>query len=155
MFSSSRSASSLCTDVLRSSSSRDFTLFSMADTSVSCCFLRHKSTSYFARFQRVSSPYKPVSQPCVVAKREKFWCATADTIKLDVRTAGCNKSFQSFFFVPTQLHFRQRSSLLFCLPSLIVQWPTRIVHFSLLRMIVKLVYRRKNAELGSPRMSLF
>ena len=101
------------------------------------------------------SPYKPVSQPCVVAKREKFWCATADTIKLDVRTAGCNKSFQSLFFVLTPLHFRQRSSLLFCLPSLIVQWPTRIVHFSLLRMIVKLVYRRKNAELGSPRMSLF
>ena len=47
------------------------------------------------------------------------------TIKLGIQMANCNKSFQSFVFVLTQLHFRQWSSLPFCLPSLIVQWPAR------------------------------
>ena len=51
--------------------------------------------------------------------------------QIDVRTAACNKSFQSLVFVPTQLHFGQWNSLPFCLRSLIVKWPTRIVHFSL------------------------
>ena len=47
-----------------------------------------------------------------------------------------NKSFQSLVIVLTQLHFGQWSSLPFCLPTLIVQWPARSFHFSLLRMIV-------------------
>ena len=61
------------------------------------------------------------------------------TINLnDVRTTGCNKIFRSLVFVFTQLHFGQWSSLPFCLPRLIVQWPARFVHSLLLRMIVKL-----------------
>ena len=43
--------------------------------------------------------------------------------QLEVRTAGRNKSFTSLVFILTQLHFGQWSSLPFCLPSLIVQWP--------------------------------
>ena len=61
-------------------------------------------------------------------------------MKLGTQTADRNKSFQSLVFVLTQLHCGHWSSLLFCLPSLIVQWPARIVHFSLLRMIVKLPF---------------
>ena len=80
--------------------------------------------------------YKPVSQSCTVAKSEKFWQATGQS--LDVRMAGCNGSFQYLTFLLIQLHFHQWSSLPFCLPSLIVQRPARIVHFSLLCMIVKL-----------------
>ena len=45
------------------------------------------------------------------------------TIKLDVWTAGCNKSFQRLVFVLTQLHFHQWSSLPFCLPSLLLRGP--------------------------------
>ena len=62
------------------------------------------------------------------------------TVALYVRMAGCDKSFQCLFFVLTQLHFCQWSSFSCYLPSLIVQRPARIVHFSLLCMIVKLVY---------------
>ena len=52
------------------------------------------------------------------------------TAKLGIQTAGRNKSFQSLVFIlKTQLHFVQWSSLPFCLPSLIVQWPARISHF--------------------------
>ena len=36
-----------------------------------------------------------------------------------------------------------QSSLPFCLQSLFVQWPTRIFHFQLLHMIVKLAYYPK------------
>ena len=84
---------------------------------------------------------KPVSQSCAVAISEKFWRATAQSTW---RTNSClaNKSFQCLVFALTQLRFGQWSSLPFCLPSLIVQRPARIVHFSLLRMIVKLDCRR-------------
>ena len=88
-----------------------------------------------------TAPFKKtVSQSCAVAISEKFWRATAQSTW---RTNGwlANKSFQCLVFVLTQLQFRQWSSLPFCLPSLIVQRPARIVYFSLLRMIVKLVYR--------------
>ena len=61
------------------------------------------------------------------------------TIKLGI-LAGHNQSSQSLVFLLTQLHFGQWNSFQFCLPSLIVQWPTRIFHFQLLCMIVKLAY---------------
>ena len=70
---------------------------------------------------------------------KKFWQATGQS-NLAVQTAGHNISFHSLVFVLTQLQFGQWSSLPFCLPSFIVQWPTRICRFSLLCMIVKLVY---------------
>ena len=72
----------------------------------------------------------PVSQIFAVAKSKKFCKATAD----------CNKKVKSFVFMLTQLYFGQWSSLPFCLPSLIVQWPTRIFHVQLLHMIVNLAY---------------
>ena len=102
---------------------------------------------------------KSVSQSCAVAKSEKVWRATAQSrtqtlvLLLRIRRACAVRSLrkpihnptwrtngwlQQKLLVPTQLHFCQRSSPPFCLPSLIVQWPARIVHFSLLRMIVKL-----------------
>ena len=51
------------------------------------------------------------------------------TIKLDVWTAGCNKSFQRLVFVLTQLHFHQWSSLPFCLPSLLLRGPPELFTF--------------------------
>ena len=62
------------------------------------------------------------------------------TIKLGTQTAGHNESLQRFIFVLTQLHFGQWSSLPFCLPSLIVQWPARFFCFQLQWMIVILSY---------------
>ena len=76
------------------------------------------------------------SQSCAVANSGQFMAGNW-TIKLGI-LAGHNQSTQSLVFLLTQLHFGQWNSLQFCLPSLIVQWPTRIFHFQLLCMIVKL-----------------
>ena len=57
-----------------------------------------------------------------VAKTE--WILAGQwTIKLGIKTSGHNKLFQNVVSVLTQLRFGQWSSLPFCLPSLIVQWP--------------------------------
>ena len=42
-----------------------------------------------------------------------------------------------------------------CMPSLIVQWPARIVHFQLLCIIVKLACSNLILGLTSDRMSIF
>ena len=67
-------------------------------------------------------------------KSEKFWQATGQSnYYWHIQTAGRNKSFQSLvIFVLEQLHFGQQSVLPFCLPSLIDQWPAKILHFQLL-----------------------
>ena len=69
----------------------------------------------------------------------------ADHLSLDIQlqTAGRNKSFQSLFFVLTQLQYCQWSSLPFRLPSLIVQWLARTLHFELLRMINNVSPRKR------------
>ena len=68
-------------------------------------------------------------------------------INLGIQMSGRSKSFQSLVFVLTQLHYGQCSSLPFCLPSLIVQWPARMFQFRLLCMIVKLVVSTAKKEL--------
>ena len=76
--------------------------------------------------------YKSVSQSCAVAKSEKFWWATGQSTW---RTNGwLLQKLLMFGFRTHTTHFRQWSSLPFCLPSLIVQRPARIGHFSLLRV---------------------
>ena len=59
------------------------------------------------------------------------------SMKLGIQMAGRDKNFQSLVFLLTQLHFGHWSSLPFCLPSLVVQWPARICHFWWLHIIVK------------------
>ena len=102
-------------------------------------FICHK-ICYLNKLQLLSIYNKPVSQSCAVAKRKNILTGHW-TIKLAKETAGPNKSFQTLFFVRRQLHLDQWSSLPFCLPSLIVQWPARIFHFYLLRMIVNWLIR--------------
>ena len=105
---------------------------------------------------------KPVSESCAVAKSEKFWWASGQSnlaYKL-LAAARASKvwflcshnyllasgtvfhSHQNFSFLATAHDCETGlwSSLPFCLPSLIVQWPTRNSHFQPLRMIVKLAY---------------
>ena len=50
-----------------------------------------------------------------------------------------NKSFQNWFSYSRNC-ILVNGTVPFCLPSLTVQWPTRTLHFSLLRMIAKLAY---------------
>ena len=73
------------------------------------------------------------------------WEILADhsTVKLDVQTAACNKSFQCLVFVLTQLHFRQWSSL----PCNLSRGLPEFVHFSLLCMIVKMAYNNIHSNI--------
>ena len=79
--------------------------------------------------------FKPVSQSCTVAKSEKFWRATAQSYLTYERLAATKASNVWFSYSHNCTH--QRSSLPCYLPGLIVQRSAKIVHFSLLRMIVK------------------
>ena len=63
---------------------------------------------------------------CSNAKSEPIWWATRQSNLADKQLAATKASKS---FVITQLHFGQWNSLLFCLSSLIVQWPVKIFHF--------------------------
>ena len=69
---------------------------------------------------------KPVAQSCAVANSEQFWRTTGE------QTAGhnkSNKSFQKFGFRIHTTALWPMEHVLFCSPSLTVQWPDRIFHF--------------------------
>ena len=85
--------------------------------------------------------YKPVSQSCPVAKSEKFWQAMAQSYLMYERLAATKASNVWF---PYSHNCTVTSEAVF--HSVRQVWlsklrPGTIVHFSLLCMIVKLVYR--------------
>ena len=95
------------------------------------------------------------SQPYAVAKREIFWRATgqsnlANGMELLHWPAQCS----CVISMKTKL-WKLLLRPAVCMPSLIVQWPARIVHFQLLCMIVKLACSNLILGLTSDRMSIF
>ena len=79
----------------------------------------------------------PVSQSCAVTKSEIFWWDTGPSNLAD-RMEDCSTGHSAVVRIwkPTFGSFLLQLAV--CMPSLIVQWPTRSFHFSLLCKIVKL-----------------
>ena len=81
---------------------------------------------------------KPVSQSCPVCGN--FWWATGQSNLADKRLPSTKVSKVWFSYSHNCTMSNGTVQFSFCLPSLIVQWPSRIFHSYLLRMIVKLAY---------------